>query len=153
MTVREFLEQIGKSEIILGKKYSVRIDLNDGGFNSYIGFCVDTDTYNKKTPETIALRLFRHTNSIDKLANLWCFRLGDIIHGYPKNQDVLMRFDTYGKTWGEAEREASQYFEKIKKLIQKATADYKIQISADAEAEREQLRAKLKELEGLSEVR
>ena len=41
----------------------------------------------------------------------------------------------------------SRYFAKIKKLIQKATSDYKIQIAADSKTEREQLLARLKELE------
>lgn len=147
MTVREFLEQIEKSEIIHGKKYSLRIELNDGGNNSYIGFGVDVETFNRKVPETKSFRLFRHTNSIDKIKNVWEFRLGDCIHPYPEHQNIPIEFKTYSKTWEEAEKEASRYFAKIKKLIQKATSDYKIQIAADSETEREQLLARLKELE------
>ena len=147
MTVREFLEQIAKEEIIQGEQYSLRIEIDDGGFNSYIGFNVDIETYNRKIPETQALRLYRHTNDMNKLVNTWGFNLGDIIHDYPKNQNVPMKFNTYGKTWEEAEKEASQYFSKIKKMIHKRTSDLKIKKASDKETEKEQLLARLKELE------
>ena len=154
MTVREFLEQIAKEEIIQGEQYSLRIEIDDGGFNSYIGFDVDIETYNAavlntnmKTPKTKALRLYRHTNDMNKLVNTWGFNLGDIIHDYPKNQNVPMKFNTYGKTWEEAEKEASQYFPKIKKMIHKRTSDLKIEKASDKEKEKEQLLARLKELE------
>ena len=156
MTVREFLEQIAKEEIIQGEQYSLRIEIDDGGFNSYIGFDVDIETYktalmspkeSMKTPKTKALRLYRHTNDMNKLVNTWGFNLGDIIHDYPKNQNVPMKFNTYGKTWEEAEKEASQYFPKIKKLIHKRTSDLKTEKAADKEKEKEQLLARLKELE------
>ena len=156
MTVREFLEQIAKEEIIQGEQYSLRIEIDDGGFNSYIGFDVDIETYkttlmspkeSMKTPKTKALRLYRHTNDMNKLVNTWGFNLGDIIHDYPKNQNAPMKFDTYGKTWEEAEKEASQYFPKIKKLIHKRTSDLKTEKAADKEKEKERLLARLKELE------
>jgi len=58
-----------------------------------------------------------------------------------------MEFNTYGKTWEEAEKEASQYFPKIKKMIHKRTSDLKIEKASDKEKEKEQLLARLKELE------
>ena len=58
-----------------------------------------------------------------------------------------MKFNTYGKTCEEAEKEASQYFSKIKKMIHKRTSDLKIEKASDKEKEKEQLIARLKELE------
>ena len=146
MTVREFLEQIEKEEILHGRKYSLRIDVDDGFCNSYIGFNVDVETYNRKTPITSSLRLYRHTNDINGLVGIWGFTLGDIIHGYPQNRNVPLEFRTYGKDFAEAEKEASQYFAKIKKLIRKRTSDIKIQMASETEEEKERLLARLEEL-------
>ena len=152
MTVKEFLEQIEKEEILHGKKYSLRIDVDDGFYNSYIGFDVDVETYNRKTPVTSSLRLHRHTNDINGLVNTWGFALGNIIHSYPQNRNVPLEFRTYGKDFAEAEKEASEYFAKIKKLIRKRTSDIKIQMASEAEEEKEQLLARLEELKGVENV-
>ena len=152
MTVKESLEQIEKEEILHGRRYCLRIDIDDGFYNSYIGFDVDIENYNRKTPTTMALRLYRHTNDIDGLVNTWGFALGNILHNYPQNRNVPLEFRTYGKEFAEAEKEASQYFAKIKKLIQKRTSDIKIQMASEAESEKERLLARLEELKGVENV-
>ena len=70
-SVREFLEDILTNEIIPGRKYDVRIDIDDGGQNSYISVCIDTEDFQRKTPVIREITLFRHSNSVNKLVNTW----------------------------------------------------------------------------------
>ena len=72
MSVREFLADVAENEILPNKKYSLRIDIDDGGFNSYIGFNVDLD-YWKSTGKIQSLRLFRHTNSAQAFQHMGVF--------------------------------------------------------------------------------
>ena len=44
-SIREFLADIAENEIISGKKYSCRIEIEDGGYNSYVALDVDVDDW------------------------------------------------------------------------------------------------------------
>ena len=147
-SVRDFLVDIANNEILQGKKYSHRIEIEDGGINSYISLCVDTHDFQRKTPVTQSVRLFRHTNSANKALHMWTFSLGSVCYEYADNPDIPLRFESYGKTPDEAEAEAAQYFKELRKLIHKATSDYKIAAAESAQEEREKLLARLSELEG-----
>ena len=147
-SVYEFLTGIAKSEIINGKKYEIRIAIDDGGCNSYIGFCVDVEDFQRKTPVTSSLRLFRHTNTTSKLINAWEFDLGDVCNHYADYPDIVMSFKTYGKTFSEAAKEANGYFAELKRLIKKRTAEYEVQAAQSAHEEREKLLKRLMELDG-----
>ena len=41
--IRDFLEHIAENDLIFNKNYALRIEIDDGGDNSYIGFNVDID--------------------------------------------------------------------------------------------------------------
>ena len=146
-SVYEFLVDIAKNEIINGKKYEFRIAIDDGGCNSYIGLCVDMEDFQRKTPITRSLRLFRHTNTTSKLINTWEFDLGDIRNPYADYPDIVMSFKTYGKTFSEAAKEANGYFAELKMLIKKRTAEYEVQAVQSAQEEREKLLNRLRELD------
>lgn len=147
--IRKFLVDIANNEIVLGKEYSVRISIEDGGDNSYIGFCVDVDDWNHKPKlVTRGLRIFRHTNTTENLKNTWQFTLGDICHVYADEPNVPIEFKTYGKSLEDSVKEAKIYFDKLTKLIRKQTSDYKIESAKSIEKERENLLARLSELEG-----
>ena len=146
-SVRDFLADVANNEVLQGKKYSYRIKMNDGGDNSYIGLNVDTHDFQRKTPVTQSVRLYRHTNSANKALNMWTFSLGSVCYEYADNPDIPLRFESYGKTPDEAEAEAEQYFNELKKLVRKQTSAYKIQAAKSAQEEREKLLARLSELE------
>ena len=150
-SVREFLTDIANNEILQGKGYSHRIVIKDGGDNSHIGFNVDTHDFQRKTPVTQSVRLYRHTNSANKALNMWTFSLGSVCYEYADNPDIPLSFESYGKTPDEAEAEAEQYFNELKKLVRKQTSAYKIQAAKSAQEEREKLLARLSELESPSE--
>ena len=145
-TIREFLVDVAENHIMQGKSYSFRIPIDDGGSNSYIGFDLDLDDWKSKG-EIQQLSLFRHTNSVDKLTNTWKFELGGICNEYHANPNIPLMFSSYGKTPEQAEAEAQNYFKEMKLLIRKRTAQYKIEATKDAEKEKEELLARLAELE------
>ena len=152
-SIRDFLVDIAENDIISGKKYSLRIPIKDGGDNSYIGFNVDTEDYNRAKPVTGALRLYRHTNSTGKKANEWAFALGGVCDCYAEHPNIPLAFSSYGKTADEAAVEASEYFKELKRLIRKQTSEYKTRAAETAQEEKEKLLARLSELnaeEGLS---
>jgi hypothetical protein len=142
--VREFLLDLLKNDVIPGKEYSVRIELDDGGYNSYIGLNFDIESYDK-TPVMKGLRIYRHTNSFSNLGVEWGFRLGSICYLISEYPGVPIEFSSYGVTVSEAEEEASKYFSELKKLIQKKTSEYGYEITA----EKERLLARLNELDNL----
>ena len=146
--VREFLLNIEK-ELIEGKSYSFRIDVNDGGINSYIGFNVDVDDYRNRN-NTYAIRLYRHTNSLNKMIEMWGFELGNIAVPYNKNKDIPIGFFTYGKSADEAEAEAKTYFKEILKIVKKKTNIYRQELAKYNEAEKEQLLKRLSELDNIN---
>ncbi len=148
-SVRDFLTNMAR-EVVHGKPYDIRLEIEDGGINSYIGFNVALDDWKSKG-KIKEVRLHRHTNSPDKLTNRWEFELGSICHEYHSNPDIPLRFTSYGKSAEEAEVEAQSYFEELEKLIQKQTSDYKIQTVKSAEKEKEELLARLAELEKANE--
>lgn len=146
--IREFLVDIAENEIIPGNQYSCRIEIEDGGYNSYVALDVDVDDWKHKPRKvTQGVRIFRHTNSASKLANTWCFRLGNVCHLYADEPSIPLEFSSYGKTPDEAEAEAEQYFNKLKKLIRKQTSVYKVEAAKSAQEEKEKLLERLKELE------
>lgn len=148
-SVRDFLADVANNEILQGKEYSHRIKIEDGGSNSYIGFDVSVEEWaHKPRKVTGEIRIFRHTNSVSRLENEWCFSLGHICHAYADEPNIPLRFESYGKTADEAEAEAAQYFKELRKLIRKATSDYKIKAAKSSQEEREKLLARLSELEG-----
>ncbi len=144
--VRNFLKDIADNEILKSRKYSIRIEIDDGGDNSYIGLTVDTEDFHRKTPVTRNVKVFRHSNSVNKLENTWGFDLGNVCHAYADNPNIPLLFETYGKTPDEAEAEAVGYFKELKKMIRKQTSDYKIEAAKTAQEEREKLIARLNEL-------
>lgn len=146
--IRDYLADIADNEIVTSKPYSVRIEIKDGGINSYIGCRVGTYDYNRKVPVTQNIELFRHTNSKEYLTNTWSFRLGNYIHFYAENRDIPLEYSSYGKSKEDAEREASEYLAEIKKLIRKQTATYKTQAVNEVEKERNELLTRLNELNG-----
>ena len=146
--IRDYLADIADNEILTSKPYSVRIEIKDGGINSYIGCRVGTDDYNRKIPVTQDIELFRHTNSKEHLINTWRFRLGNCTHLYAENHDIPLEYSSYGKSKEAAEREANEYLAEIKKLIRKQTSIYKIQAAKEVEKERNELIARLNELNG-----
>lgn len=147
-SVREFLVDIAENEIISGKKYSCRIEVDDGGYNSYVALDVDADDWKHKPRKvTQGVRIFRHTNSSSKLANTWCFTLGNVCHLYADEPSIPLEFSSYGKCPDEAEAEAKQYFSELKKLIRKQTSAYKVEAAESAQEEKEKLLERLKELE------
>lgn len=148
-TVRDFLKDMARG-VVHGKRYAIRIDIEDGGYNSYIGFDVYLDDWKSKG-EIQGLRLYRHTNSIDRLSNEWSFVLGSVFREYHLNPGIPLRFSSYGKALKEAEAEARGYFAEIEKLIQKRTSDYKIEAANSAEEEKKKLLARLAELENSNE--
>lgn len=148
-SVRDFLADMAR-EVVHGKQYSIRLEIEDGGFNSYIGFNVDVDDWKSKG-KIQGVRLYRHTNSADKMTNRWEFELGGICYEYHSNPDIPLRFTSYGKSPEEAEVEAQSYFEELEKLIQKQTSDYKISAANLVKEEKEKLLARLAELEKVNE--
>lgn len=146
-TVRDFLEGIAEDDIIHGKKYSLRIEINDGGYNSYIGFNVDVCDYNRVKPVVQGLRLFRHTNSTEKKECEWGFELGGVCDNYAEHPAISIKFSSYGKTPDVAAAEAAEYFKELKRLIRKQTSEYKQKAAETAQKEREELLARLSELE------
>lgn len=125
--VYDFLKSIAENEIVSGEQHFVRVEINDGGYNSYIGLSVDIDDWEQNNYVTKSLRLFRNSNSYSHIENTWAFRLGDAIFSIRDNPDIPLYFSSYGKTIKEVEDEVIPYFDKLKKLIQKQTSDYKIQ--------------------------
>ena len=148
MSVREFLADIAANELLPNKKYDLRIDMDDGGYNSYIGLKVDLDDWKSKG-KIQSLRLFRHTNSTDRLSNTWQFSLGEICNEYHAHPNIPIKFASFGKTPGDAEAEAAEYYGKLRRLVRKQTSDYKIEQAKTAQAERDKLLARLSELEGV----
>ena len=146
-SIRDFLVGIA-SEVLTGEKYTHRIEIDDGGINSYIGFNVDVEDWKHKPHKaTGSIRIFRNTNSANKLQNEWKFSLGNICHPYCDNPGMPLEFTSYGKTPDEAEAEAEKYFSEIRKLVRKQTSVYKIEKAASEQEEREKLLARLSELE------
>jgi hypothetical protein len=144
--VYDFLKDMLDNEILHGEKYSFRIDISDGGYNSYIGFDADVETWRRNPPVTQALRLYRHTNSTNKLANTWEFSLGNVCNVVDDHPDIALFFGSFGKTLDEAENEAAEYFKKMQRLIRKQTSDLKIERAKSAEEEKERLISRLHEL-------
>ena len=149
MKIRDFLVEIA-DEILKDEGYRVRIELDDGGYNSYIGLTVDVIEYEKPI-RTSSIRLFRHTNTVDLIKNRWCFILGNICAPYADYPDIPLEFSSYGKTRKEAEKEAQKYLKELRAKIAEITAEYKAERAKNAEAEKERLKARLAELEGHSE--
>lgn len=146
-SVRDFLADVANNEILQGKKYSHRIEIEDGGSNSYIGFDVSVEDWaHKPRKVTGEIRIFRHTNSANKLINEWNFSLGGTCYPYADDPNIPLRFTSYGKTPDEAEVEAEQYFEEFIKAIRKKTSDYRIKEAESEQEEREKLLARLSEL-------
>lgn len=145
--IREFLVDIASNEIVKNKQYSLRIPIDDGGDNSYIGFSLELDDWHSKG-EIRSLSIFRHTNAVDKISNEWAFDLGNICNEYHANPDIPLKFSSYGKTPEQAETEAQSYFKEIKRLIKKRTSEYKIEAAKTAAAEKEKLLERLAELDG-----
>ena len=137
MKIRDFLVEIA-DEILKDEEYRVRIKLDDGGFNSYIGLSVDV-IGREKSIRTSSIRLFRHTNTVDLIKNRWCFILGNICEPYADYPDIPLEFSSYGKTRKEAEKEAQKYLKELRAKI------------AEITAEKERLKARLDEPEGYSE--
>lgn len=137
MKIRDFLVEIA-DEILKDEEYSVLIELDDGGYNSYIGLSVDV-IGREKSIRTSSIRLFRHTNTVDLIKNRWCFILGNICAPYADYPDIPLEFSSYGKTRKEAEKEAQKYLKELRAKI------------AEITAEKERLKARLAELEGYSE--
>lgn len=145
--VREFLASVAQNEAMGGKKYSERIEINDGGCNSYIGLNVDVDKYNKSRKDLIqCVRLYRHSNSVSHLVMGWQFELGGVCNPYCDNPEIPIEFRTQGISVEDAEKEARMYFEEMLKLIRKSTSDMKIAAAESAEKERDALLARLEEL-------
>ena len=144
--IREFLVDVAENHIMQGKSYSLRIPIDDGGSNSYIGFDLDLDDWKSKG-KIQQLSLFRHTNSVDKLTNTWKFELGGICNEYHANPDIPLRFSSYGKTPDQAKNEAQSYFKELRRLIKRRTSEYKIEAAKTAKEEKEELLARLAELE------
>lgn len=147
-SVRRFLIDIAENHIIPGKKYSIRIEVDDGGVNSYIGLDVDVNDWRRATPVTSALRLFRNTNSNALIGNTWGFSLGTYFESYFENKGIPLFFGSHGKTQEEAEEEAAEFFKELKRIIRKKTAEIKLEAAKSAEEEKERLLARLSELEG-----
>lgn len=147
MELIEFMKDILDNVVIKGRQYDVRIPIDDGGDNSYVSICIDIETYGKKYPETRAMRLFRHTNTVDNLKNAWGFELGGVCNSYSDYPNTAVRFMSYGKTAQEAEAEAIKYSNKLRKLIEKKTSDYEIADAQSKEEERDKLLARLSELQ------
>ena len=103
--IRAFLVDIASNEIMQNKSYGLRIPIDDGGDNSYIGFGLDLDDWHSKG-EIRSLSIFRHTNAVDKISNEWAFELGNIVNEYHANPDIPIKFSSYGKTPDQAESEA-----------------------------------------------
>lgn len=147
-TVREFLADIAENEIISGKEYSCRIEIDDGGYNSYVALCVDVDDWKHKPRNvTQGVRMFRHTNSVNGLENTWCFTLGNVCHLYADEPNIPLEFSSYGKRPDEAGIEAKQYLARLRKQVRKQTAAYKVEAAKSAQEEKEKLLERLKELE------
>lgn len=148
--IREFLVDIAENEIISGKKYSCRIEIEDGGYNSYVALAVDVDDWKHKPRKvTQDVRIFRHTNSANRIENTWSFSLGNVCHLYADEPNIPLEFSSYGKSPGEAKAEAEQYFGELKKLIRKQTSGYKVAAAKSAQEEKEKLLERLKELEAM----
>jgi len=146
--VREFLVSIAQNEIMSGGKYSERIEINDGGYSSYIELCVDIDDYNKSRKKGLqGIRLFRHSNSVQKLDIGWGFALGDICNPYCDNPEISIGFTTHGMDVDSAQKEAQAYFADVLSLVRKSTALMKMSAAESAEKERAQLLARLEELD------
>lgn len=144
--VRKFLEDIAHSAIVPKHKYSVRIELNDGGYNSYVSLCVDIHDNGKEKGMLECVRIFRHTNGVKEFANAWSFDLGNICHLLEQEPNVPIKFSSYGKTAEEATAEAREYFKELKRLVKKETSDYKKAAAKSEAEEREVLLARLREL-------
>lgn len=103
-SVRDFLTDIAANEIVQGKQYSIRIEIEDGGINSYIALFVGVEDYKHKPRNvTREVQIFRHTNSASKLENEWSFSLGNICHPYADEPNIPLEFKSYGKSPDEAE--------------------------------------------------
>ena len=125
MKIRDFLVKIA-DEILKDEEYRVRIKLDDGGYNSYIGLSVDVieDVIEYEKPiRTSSIRLFRHTNTVDLIKNRWCFILGNICEPYADYPDIPLEFSSYGKTREEAEKEAQKYLKELRAKIAEITAE------------------------------
>ena len=146
--VREYLVNIAQNEIMAGKKYSERIEIKDGGYNSYIGLCVDIDDCNKARKKALqGIRLFRHSNSTFMLGECWHFALGGICNPYCDNAEIPIEFLTSGRDVKDAEREAEMYFMRMLALIKKSTAAMRIEAAESEKAEKAALLARLEELD------
>ena len=131
--VREYLVNIAQNEIMAGKKYSERIEINDGGDNSYIGLCVDIDDYNKSRKKDLqCIRFFRHSNSVQNISTCWNFELGDVCNPYCDNPEISIRFSTHGMDVDAAQKEAQTYFMDALTLIRKSNTVMKIRAAESA---------------------
>lgn len=144
--VRDFLVGLANGEIIHGRKYECRIPVVDGGVNSYIGLCVDDESYGHKSPILRGFRIFRHTNSVSHLVYTWQFDLGDVCNAYADYPDTPICFRSCGVSLSDAEKESAEYFDRLLEMIRKQTSDYRIKDAESAQEEREQLLARLSEL-------
>lgn len=148
-TVREFLKDIAENEIISGKEYSLRIPIDDGGYNSYIGLNVSIEDWKHKPKKvTREVQIFRHTNNVSDLINTWRFSLGGICHPYAENPDIPLEFSSYGKTPEEAEAEIPECLVGLRRMVREMTVEYMAEAAAEERKERKKLLARLAELEG-----
>ena len=146
--VREFFVHIARTSIMPGRAYSERVELSDGGCNSYIGLCVDIDEYNKARKKDLqGIRLFRHSNSAFMRGECWQFALGDVCNPYCDNAEIPIEFRTSGRDVKDAEHEAELYFKRLLALVKKSTAAMRIEAAASAENEKAALLARLDELD------
>lgn len=145
--ILEYLKNIADNIILPDQNYNLRVAINDGGENSYVGINISTEEFRRKRPVTSRVELHRHTNSVENLPNAWSFQLGSVCNVYADNPDITLFFGSYGKTADEASAEAQPYLSELLKLIKKAVAQQKEEVEAKNQAERDELLARLKELE------
>ena len=145
--IKAFLKNVADNTIIPGQRYDIRIDVNDGGFNSYVALTVSDETWNRKFPVTQDIKLHRNTNNAKDQPLAWEFRLGGVCNVYADNPDIAMYFGSYGKGQEIAAAEAEPF---LGKLIERLKAEVKLQrkeIVKNKASEKAALLAKLKELD------
>ena len=150
--IKEYLKNMADNVILPGHRYDVRIDIDDGGFNSYVGIYISSDDFHRKQPVTAGVQLHRHTNNAKDLENTWRFELGGVCNPYADNPDVALYFGSYGKSADDAAKDAEPYLSKLLTLIKKQVALQKKDIEKTKQAERESLLARLKDLEDGGEI-
>ena len=119
MILKLFLKNVADNTIIPGQSYDIRIDIKDGGFNSYIALTVHEETWNRKTPVTQGLTLHRNTNNAKDLSLAWEFKLGGVCSVYTDNPDIAMYFGSYGKDAESAAAEAESYLDELTRILKK----------------------------------